>query len=204
MHEKGSNARCRRWTLLWIAVSCIAPPIAACLAYYVFKPVGGAVNKGALIKPQRPVPPHLTLLEEKGQERSKTPLQSLRGQWLMLSVDSSGCARHCVEKLYFMRQIRAAQGEARTRVLTVWVRTDDAPVSPALQQAYRGTRFLIADASARAILAQWLPTETGQTYTDAIYLIDPKGHLMMHFPIRLAPDAMQKDLSRLLKWSGSG
>src|SRR5260364_373732 len=83
-------------------------------------------------------------------------------------------------------------------------KADNAPAPPVVEQAYRGTRFLIADASARALLVGWLPAQIDQTYADAIYLIDPKGHLMMRFSMELTPNRMQKDVARLLKWSGSG
>ncbi len=183
---------------------CAAPVVAACLAYYVFKPAGGAVNSGVLIEPQRPIPLDLTLWEEKDNKTSQRRLSTLRGKWLMLSVDASACAQNCVKKLYSMRQIRAALGKERTRVMTVWIRTDPAPVPPVVRQAYRDTRFLIADNAARALLAQWLPMGVGQIYTDAIYLIDPNGNLMMRFPVDLAPNKIRKDVARLLKWSGSG
>ncbi|CCD30276.1 conserved hypothetical protein; putative thioredoxin domain [Candidatus Glomeribacter gigasporarum BEG34] len=190
--------------LIWIALICAAPVIAACLAYYVFKPARRAVNSGILIEPQRPVPPDLRLWEAKDGKIEEVPLSALRGKWLMLSADAGACAQDCVKKLYFMRQIRAAQGKERARVLTIWIRADHAPAPPVVQQAYRGTRFLIADASARALLVRWLPAQIDQTYADAIYLIDPKGHLMMRFSMELTPNRMQKDVARLLKWSGSG
>src|SRR5260363_137714 len=202
--KKGSNAHCNRWMLIWIALICAAPVIAACLAYYVFKPASRAVNSGILIEPQRPVPPDLRLWEAKDGKIEEVPLSALRGKWLMLSADAGACAQDCVKKLYFMRQSRAAQGKERARVLTIWIRADHAPAPPVVQQAYRGTRFLIADASARALLVRWLPAQIDQTYADAIYLIDPKGHLMKRFSMELTPNRMQKDVARLLKWSGSG
>ena len=40
--------------------------------------------------------------------------------------------------------------------------------------------------------------------SDHIYLVDPLGNLMMAFPKHADPSKIKRDLSRLLKWSGTG
>jgi cytochrome oxidase Cu insertion factor (SCO1/SenC/PrrC family) len=184
--------------LLLLAVVCAAPIVVSYLTYYVFKPAGGKTNYGALIEPQRPIPESLTVTDENGKP---IKLDSLRGRWLMISVDRSACGEACVTKLYFMRQVRAAQGPERERVVTVWLRTDSAAVPGVITHAYPDTRALIA---APAAVAAWLPAGSGTQDTDHIYLVDPNGNLMMRFPKNPDPSKIKVDLTKLLKWSRIG
>ncbi|MEX3809144.1 SCO family protein [Paraburkholderia sp. BR13439] len=187
-----------RWVLLLLAVICAAPIAISYFMYYVIKPTGGSTNYGALIDPQRPIPDSLVVTGEDGKPLK---LASLHGRWLMISVDNSACDKACVTKLYFMRQIRAAQGPERERVMEVWLRTDADKVADVIQSAYPNTDMLIADP---AQVAAWLPADTGTRITDHIYLVDPNGNLMMRFPKDANPSKIKGDLTKLLKWSTIG
>lgn len=187
-----------RWVVLAIALLCAAPIIASYLTYYVIKPKGGTTNYGTLIEPQRPISAALLVKDETGKTM---PLASLRGRWLMISVDRSACDKACATKLYFMRQIRATQAGERERVLTVWLRTDADAVPAVIEQAYPDTLKLIADPAA---LSAWLPAEAGTTDVDHIYLVDPNGNLMMRFPKQPDPTKIKGDVTKLLKWSSIG
>ncbi len=198
-HRAASTQTRRKVWLLWlVAAVCAAPAIASYMAYYIFKPTGAAVNYGTLLEPQRPVPATLTVRTE---HDGLVPMRTLTGKWLMLMVDASACTEDCVKKLYFMRQVRATQGNERERVDTLWLRTDNAPVAATITSAYPDIRLLQADANT---LANWLPAEANTAMTDHIYLIDPSGNLMMRFPKEPDPTKIKKDLSKLLKWSGIG
>jgi cytochrome oxidase Cu insertion factor (SCO1/SenC/PrrC family) len=187
-----------RWTLLLIALVCGAPIAISYFMYYVVKPAGGRTNYGTLVEPQRPIPEGLMVT---GADGRAVPLASLRGHWLMISVDGGACGEPCVTKLYFMRQVRATQGEERERVVTVWLRTDDVPVADVLKTAYPDTRMLRADPAA---VAQWLPATDTTKDTDHIYLVDPNGNLMMRFPAHPDPSKIKSDITKLLKWSRIG
>jgi cytochrome oxidase Cu insertion factor (SCO1/SenC/PrrC family) len=195
--QQGSWRR-GRWMLLLIALICGAPIALSYFTYYVIKPKGGSTSYGTLIEPQRTIPSALTVTGDDGHE---VPLDSLRGRWLMISVDGSACNEACVQKLYFMRQVRATQGAERERVLTVWLRTDDAGVPAVVRSAYPDTRVLRADP---ASLAAWLPATDATHDTDHIYLVDPNGNLMMRFPAHPDPSKIKQDVTKLLKWSRIG
>ncbi|TKC89821.1 cytochrome C oxidase subunit I [Trinickia terrae] len=187
-----------RWMLLLLAAVCAAPIVVSYLTYYVIKPAGGKTNYGALIDPQRPIPDALAVTDENGKT---VPLASLRGKWLMVTVDHSACDDACATKLYFMRQVRATQGAERERVLTVWLRTDAGAVPDAIARAYPDTRKFAADPAA---IAAWLPADAGTSDADHIYLVDPNGNLMMLFPKNPDPSKIKSDVTRLLKWSSIG
>jgi hypothetical protein len=187
-----------RWILLLIALMCAAPIVASYLTYYVFKPKGGTTSYGTLIEPQRPVPDALMVTGEDGKP---IRLASLRGRWLLVSVDSSACDKACATKLYFMRQVRATQGAERERVVEVWLRTDSAPVPDVIEHAYPDTDKLISDPAA---LSAWLPVDAGTTLRDHIFVVDPNGNLMMRFPKDPDPSKIKVDVTKLLKWSSIG
>ncbi|KAG0194282.1 hypothetical protein DFQ28_000527 [Apophysomyces sp. BC1034] len=190
-----------RWMLLLLAAICAAPVIASYLMYYVFRPTGGSTGYGQLVQPQRPIPANLVVRDEAGHP---VRLDSLKGKWLMISVDSSACDDACAKKLYFMRQVRATQGAERERVLTVWLRTGDGAMPARIVDAYPDTRKLIAPP---ADIAAWLPSDpdvAGDSVAAHIYLIDPNGNLMMRFPRDPDPTRIKHDLTKLLKWSRIG
>ncbi|WP_301236382.1 SCO family protein [Pandoraea cepalis] len=195
--DPAQRRRARRMLVLLFVV-CAAPAVAAYLMYYVFKPQGGTSAYGKLIEPQRPLPALVARDDETGQT---LPLSSLKGKWLMISADTAACDENCVSKLFYMRQIRVLQGNERTRVETLWLVTDAAPVPQKIDSAYPDTRRLRVDPAA---LAAWLPTQDGTRVSDHIYLVDPLGNLMMAFPKHADPSKIKRDLSRLLKWSGTG
>ncbi|SMG32323.1 SCO family protein [Paraburkholderia susongensis] len=187
-----------RWILLLLVIIGAAPIAVSYFMYYVVKPTGGSTSYGTLIEPQRPIPGSLVVTGEDGKP---IKLASLRGRWLMVSVDSSACDKACVTKLYFMRQIRAAQGPERERVVEVWLRTDADKVADVIQTAYPDTNMLIADP---AQVAAWLPVDAGTQLSDHIFMVDPNGNLMMRFPKDPNPSKIKGDVTKLLKWSSIG
>jgi hypothetical protein len=194
---KGSWRR-GRWTLLLIALVCAAPVIGSYFTYYVIKPRGGTTSYGTLIEPQRPIPDALTVTGEDGKPLK---LASLRGRWLMISVDSSACDKPCVTKLYFMRQVRATQAGERERIVNVFLRTDPGKVPDVVDNAYKDTEMLVADPNE---VAAWLPAGDGTQITDHIYMVDPSGNLMMRFPKDPNPTKIKGDVTKLLRNSGIG
>uniref|UniRef100_E1T6F7 Cytochrome C oxidase subunit I n=1 Tax=Burkholderia sp. (strain CCGE1003) TaxID=640512 RepID=E1T6F7_BURSG len=187
-----------RWMLLLVAIVCGAPIAISYFMYYVVKPTGGTTSYGTLVEPQRPIPESLVVTGEDGKPAK---LASLRGRWLLISVDNSACDKACATKLYFMRQIRAAQGPERERVVEVWLRTDAGNVPDVIQKAYPDTNMLIADL---AQVSAWLPVDKGTKVSDHIYMVDPNGNLMMRFPKDPNPSKIKGDVTKLLKWSRIG
>jgi len=159
------------------------PLVAAWAAYVSGRLAGGAANYGTLLPPRQLDDPALV---------------ALRGKWVLVSIDRAGCAAACERKLYYMRQVRRAQGRQMNRVERLWIVTDAGAPAPALLAAIEGTHLARADAR----LAAGFPAE--RAATDHIYLVDPLGNLMLRFPSDPNPSKVVKDLERLLKYSGFG
>ena len=78
------------------------PFVLAPLAYWLDWAPGTNSNYGELITPARPL--------------GGAPLEALRGKWVLVSFDAADCGAYCEKKLYFMRQVRRAQGRNEVRV----------------------------------------------------------------------------------------
>ena len=172
---------------------CAAPTVAAWFAYFVWQPQS-RTNYGELIDP-RPLPdPELRLLDGRPFH-----LAELRGRWVLLQVDSGVCGEACRRKLVYMRQARLALGKDAERVERVWLLDDSAVPAPALLHEHEGLRAARVP-SASLFRELRLP----ENAAGSIFLIDPRGNLMLRFPGD--PDArrMLRDLARLLRASRIG
>jgi cytochrome oxidase Cu insertion factor (SCO1/SenC/PrrC family) len=169
---------------LALLLALFAIPLVAAWAIYVSGWMSGtAANYGTLLQPR--------LLEDPA-------LVALRGKWVLVSFDRAACEASCEQKLYYMRQVRRAQGRQMNRIERLWIVTDAAAPAPALLAAIEGTH-LVRDGEK---LAGAFPAE--RAATDHIYLVDPLGNLMLRFPRDPNPSKIVKDLERLLKYSGFG
>jgi hypothetical protein len=117
----------------------------------------------------------------------------------MLHADSGACGESCRKQLYYMRQVRLAQGANRERIERVWLITDDRAPSPEIAALVEDVALVRAGGSA---LVAALPAPHDPS--DHIYLVDPLGNLMLRFPRDPDPKGIVKDLQRLLKVSRIG
>jgi hypothetical protein len=162
--------------LFWVAAICAAPLVLGTAAYVFGWYPGARSNYGELLDP-KPV----------------SGFEALRGKWVLITFDAAGCDAYCEKKLYYMRQVRTAQGKERERIERVWALTDGGRVRPELLAAIEGTRIIRADAGP-------FPGDP----VEHVYVVDPLGNLMMRFPPDPDPSRMLKDLKRLLRYSRIG
>jgi hypothetical protein len=167
-----------RLKLFILFLVCAAPFVLGWAAWYFKWGTGAPGNYGELLPP-RPT--------------AGAPFDDLRGKWVLVNFDSAACDAYCERKLYFMRQVRTAQGKDQGRVERLWIITDAGAPRPALLAAIDGTRISRAK-------PERFPGEP----VDHIYVVDPLGNLMMRFPRDPDPSRMLKDLQRLLKYSQVG
>lgn len=179
----GGLARRGRLKLALIGALFAMPVAIGWIAYLTGRVPGTTSNYGTLIAPRLIV---------------ADPVAALRGKWILLQFDGGACNPQCEKKLYYMRQIRRAQGKDMNRVERLWIVTDTVEPRTQLLVAIEGTRL----APANADLVAAFPAERARS--EHIYLVDPLGNLMLRFPRDPDPAKMLKDLERLLKYSGFG
>lgn len=167
-----------RAKLLALFLACAAPFVLAWVVWYFEWGTGARGNYGTLIEP-RPL---------KGP-----PFSDLRGKWVMVTFDPSACDAYCERKLYYMRQVRTAQGKEQARVERLWIVTDAGEPRREVLADMEGTHIFRGDVSG-------FPGDP----REHIYLVDPLGNLMLRFPRDPDPSRMLKDLKRLLKYARIG
>jgi hypothetical protein len=164
--------------LVWVALVCAAPLVLGTAAHLLRWSPGTPSNYGELIGPT-PV----------------AGLEPLRGKWVLVMFDAAACDARCEQKLYFMRQVRRAQGKDMGRVERLWAITDGvkprAEILPGIEDTLIYTQPNLAAAFTGPVV-------------EHIYLVDPQGNLMMRFPRDPDPSKIIKDLQRLLKYSRTG
>lgn len=184
-----------RRTLLALALVCVLPVLASYLAFYVWQPAG-RVNFGVLLSPL-PLGAE-TLPGVAGQPEFSA--DELRGRWTLVLAAPAACPSACVDALYRMRQTRLAQGKEMERVARLWLVSDDGRPGTALLAEHAGLRV----ARASGAWLQSLP----EANAGRIFLVDPRGQVMMRFPdaVDATEDTrgMMRDLQRLLKYSALG
>lgn len=186
-----------RIKLLLVLAVCAFPLLGSYFTYYVIKPTG-RTNYGDLIDSQAHPMPVLSATTLDGQPAT---LAALQGKWIMLQAAPADCPELCQKQLFAMQQLRTMQGKERERIERVWLVSDAAPLETQVIREFDGTTILRAPA---ATLAAWLPVEAGGSMAEHIYLIDPRGNLMMRFPKNPDPAKVSKDLGKLLKASAIG
>jgi cytochrome oxidase Cu insertion factor (SCO1/SenC/PrrC family) len=183
-----------RFQLLLLITVFLLPLVGSALAYLFGWSTGHTSNYGELIAP-RAVPQSALATLTGGTLR----LDVLQGKWVLLQFDAPTCDARCERKLYTMRQVRKALGRDESRVERVWILTGGGRPTPRLLHAIEGTQVLRPAAPA---FAEAFPVS--HDLRDHVFLIDPRGNLMLRFPPDPEPSRVIKDLQRLLKYSAIG
>lgn len=182
-----------RINLVLIFAVFAVPLIAAYLSYYVWPPQG-RLNYGELIDPK--TMPDVALRSADGKEFS---LSTLRGKWIMLSVDSADCDEACDQKLFVMRQTRISMTKEMNRIERVLLLRGDAKATAELAKKYPGMHIL---SGANDSLLNTFPGAPNSA--DHIYLVDPVGQVMMRYVKNPDATGIRRDLTRLLSVSQVG
>ena len=190
------RTRAGRWRMLAVFLVCAAPVIASYFTYYVIRPQNQK-SYGQLIQPTLTIAP----IQATDLNQQPVDLQSLKKQWLLISVGSGACEDDCRERLYLQRQLLTGLGRERDRFDWVWLIDDQsavpAEILPGLSQAV----VLRVDAQQ---LQTWLTPEQGHKLSDHWYVVDPMGEWMMRFPAPIDREHLpriKRDIERLLRAS---
>lgn len=187
-----------RLKMLIVLLLCAAPVIASYITYYFIRP-DGRLNYGELIEPQKPIP-SLVAYDLNGQALN---LQTLKDQWLLISVSGGACDSQCQHHLYLQRQLREGLGKDKGRVDWLWLITDDVAIDPTLLPALQSATVLRVSAKD---LNTWLSSKKQNQLSDHLYLVDPIGNWMMRFPMQIDMKnaaKVKKDIEKVLRSTAS-
>lgn len=182
MSERGTPDQTRsRLILLGLLALFLAPLLAAVLlnSRWVDWQPPAARNYGTLVEPVVALPETL---------RGRLPAP---GHWTLLAVMRS-CEARCAGDLDRFDRIDRALGRHGEELEPVLV-TDEPPgADPGAVTLLAGTAAWVDFLDQRLAGPQ------------AVYLVDPRGNVMMRFPARYDAGAVRRDLERLLKYSRFG
>lgn len=181
-----------RAKLLGLAALFALPIAASIVAYNVVEP-GRTSNFGELLLPPVAITPQP--LERSGGQAFR--FSELAGRWVLVASDAGVCPEGCRQKLAAMRQVRLALGRNASRVERVFVVDDVAPTDGRLADEFPGTIVV------RTPRGLGVPAGAANDRAH-VYLVDPRGNVMMRWPAGADPKRMLGDLQRLLKASQIG
>ncbi len=175
--------RADRIQLLLLLSLFVAPALAAWFAHQVWQPSVSA-SYGELLPPT--VPQFAGITDGNGHSAN---LLTLQGRWVLLTVVKGECGAPCRVHLDLARQVRLAQGRDRERVVQALLQAD-----------------AVAPADVAGLFCYRVPGAALDAWPDTVrtYLVDPRGRVMLRFPVAADGQRMLSDLRRLLKASRIG
>lgn len=181
-----------RAKLVAIAALFTLPMVASVVAYRFLEPRATA-NFGELLLP----PSAVTSQRFARAQGGAFAFPDLAGRWVLTVSDSGACGPACRDKLATLRQVRLALGRNAGRVERVFVVDDLQAPEPAALEEFAGT---VVALTPRGLS---LPPGAGNDRAH-IYLVDPRGNVMMRWPAGADRKRLLGDLQRLLKASQIG
>lgn len=205
MNEQTSQAQKRSRTSLVALLAIFLIPVI--LAYIVHKNPslrpGATKNNGILFKPVVT----LTEFDFSRQDGGSYTIEQLRGKWALIYIGEQSCTVSCQETLAKARNGIIAQGGEGTRVRYFYITTGKQHSDlDKLKKAYPGLVLLTAPQN--KIDSSLAPFSIGKGHQvgqdDRLYLVDPAGNILMHYPAGFKDLGLMEDLKHLLKWSQIG
>ncbi len=172
-----------------------AAPVAMSYIWYFFvHPANGQIY-GTLLEVAPVV--DAKVQDDDGQPAS---LDQLKGKWVLVAQDGGACTATCRDKLYGLRQVRAALGHDDIRVERVLLLDDAAALPASVKADYAGTHFLRVQGTPLATAL----ADAADTSHAHFWVIDPLGNLVLRYPANADLKRVLKDMERLLKASQIG
>lgn len=174
-----SNSRRNRLTLLLVAVVFLTPFVIAMVLRFGGWQPGQTRNHGDLLQPPLPM---AEVVGER-EDGSRWTWQNTEHEWTLLARTPEPCEGDCADSLALLVNVRTTLARHAPRLHMFRV---DAPAVPGL-----ATLRLAGDLPApfRAQVEQGVE----------VWLVDPHGFLVLHYPVGYDPSGLRRDLSRLIK-----
>jgi surfeit locus 1 family protein len=179
------DRRVRQWPmLLALGAMFIGPPLLATLLYYgtSWRPAGHT-NHGQLIQPPRPLAASV-----------------FQGKWSLVYLGAGDCDAGCRTALYTMRQTHWGLGELAPQLQRLFLATARC-CDRAHLDTYPGLITLDETGPSGAMLLRRFPADARST---SLFVVDPRGDLMMRYDLRAPPKGLLQDLKRLLQATSIG
>ncbi len=182
-----------RLVLVTIALMFFLPILLAWFLnfYSDFKRDAQGIHHGELI-----VPP-LPLGALKVTAIGASEVLSLEKKWTLIFLVSNQCDLTCEDKLYQLRQIRLAVGKDRDKVERVLVVDKELDWSD-YENSFQNQKVIVKGSPSYESIIKNLKSVKNFD-SNAIYLMDAYGSLIMKYAYKTAPKGIIKDIERLIR-----
>ena len=189
----------KRLTLIALMALFLSPVIAAWLwTPDTFR------NRGELIDPPRP----LVNVQMISVDGNNVDLATLFGRWTYVFFVEAVCDQSCKQLTDAIERVRLSQGknEKRVRLMVITLNPDSLSSLEEIRLIMPKTIVLGVSASRKEQLLRQFMLQGGESMpqSGSVFLVDPRGNLMMNYPANTDPTDLRKDISRLLRASRVG
>lgn len=199
MAESGIQTKNRIKFIALVSVFLLPVIVSWCLVNFTnYGRDGKGVEHGTLIEPPR----YLEQARLVQINRFSSVPVTLHGKWSLLFFVPNVCDSLCEQGLYRIRQIRLAMGKRIAQVQRVIIidRKEAEVLDRYLAENYPGQIYVYKSRLGKDFLNSF--KDQGINEPGVIFLVDPRGFLMMRYSGETDPSGIIRDLSRLLRISG--
>jgi hypothetical protein len=192
-------ARSKKTFYLLILVFILPFTMAVLLHFFDLKPSGKSY--GNLIQPPKSLQ-FPVLKDVQGKPFNPAQWNKI---WTIVTIDSTGCAVPCADRLHMLKQVHTSMNKEIDRVQRILLVPADIKGEGLgeLQKKYPDL-IILAGADAETVKFSAEFTAAKVSAESKVFLVDPLGNLMMSYPDKFDPKGLRSDLTRLLKNSWAG
>ncbi len=206
MNEAQRKIQQRSRVKLVILFSIFLLPII--FAYVIYKnpqwQPGSTKNNGILVNPVVT----FSRFDLQTMDGKKFSAEQLRGKWSLIYIGKQTCDEICKETLLKAMNGLIAQGREASRINYYYIVNANKfnADHSAMAESYPRLVFLKGDKKQRTMLLPKFSVSKEHKVgdDDRLYLLDPAGVLLMHYPSGFKDLGLMEDLKHLLKWSQIG
>ncbi|MCB1554701.1 MAG: hypothetical protein KDJ14_12910 [Xanthomonadales bacterium] len=179
MSEQTPVPKRSAWPLLLLATAFLSPFLAAVVMRFGGWQPTSTRNVGELIQP--PVSMH-EVSARRADDGSAWSFENTEQHWSLLLRLPSPCNADCTATLELVRNVGVSMGRHQSRI-SFWQidSTEDSPFSALVLDGPRPDAWTAAPSAPE------------------VWLVDPHGYLVLHYPAGFDPRGLRRDLGRLIK-----
>ena len=188
-----ARARLRSRLVLLLLAALFLGPLSLSFALYYgwhWRPAG-QTNHGTLIQPPQSLP-------------TTGSAAVLRGKWSLVYVGAGDCNADCRATVYFMRQTYLGLAQLMPRAQQVFLVTSSCCDDAYLEREDPALITVNLDSPGDAQAADLLAPFPADHRATTVFIVDPKGNLMMRYDAHASPRGLHEDLQKLLNLSHIG
>jgi hypothetical protein len=185
---------------LWLLIGVFVGPFVLALALFQnnadFEFMHG--NYGDLVTPIKSIQA-LDLINLKSEQNFDE--NTFNGRWSLVYFVPKVCDQNCQDMIYDLRQVHVALGKNAPRISRVVIHPIDQVDTTLVEFIDKNYDGVLQAKSKPELITKVLETPS---YTGSLFLSDPMGGIMMHYPENLEGKKLLGDLKRLMKVSQIG